>query len=269
MSLIFLIKKNLKKIKLLRNLILAIKLIYYTPKINSKIKFIKNKKILITGANSGIGLELARIMLSNNNKVIAIFNKDSHNLSKLNDKNLTKIKCDLSLLNNIDLIKKKLLNFSPQIIINNAAYFDSNLKFEDYKVTDFFYNLYGGYNVNCFTVLKLIFIFLDRIKKNKISLVLNISSDAGIIGNNKSMGGIIYKSSKSTLNAITKCLSMDLKSYNINIFSFHPGPIKTKSNPDGLISPKVCALKILELVSKNDRKFQGKCINWNEKVIQN
>ena len=56
------------------------------------------------------------------------------------------------------------------------------------------------------------------------------------------MGGIIYKSSKSTLNAITKCLSMDLKSYTINIFSFHPGSIKTKSNPDGLISPKVCAL---------------------------
>jgi FlaA1/EpsC-like NDP-sugar epimerase len=117
MSLIFLIKKNLKKIKLLRNLILSIKLIYYAPKINSKIKFIKNKRILITGANSGIGLELARIMLSNNNKVIAIFHKDSHNLSKLNNKNLIKIKCDLSLLNNIDLIKKKLFKNSSKKLL--------------------------------------------------------------------------------------------------------------------------------------------------------
>jgi short-subunit dehydrogenase len=253
----------------LRDLILSIKVIYYTPKINLKNNFIRNKKILITGANSGIGLELTKILLKNNNKVIAIFNKNSHNLNKLYNKNLIKIKCDLSLFSNLELIKKKLINLSPQIIINNAAYFDSNLKIDEYKAKDFFYNLYRGYNINSFAVLKLIFIFLDIIKKKKISLILNISSDAGIISKNKSTGGIIYKSSKTSLNAITKCLSMDLKSYDINIFSFHPGPIKTKSNPDGLIAPKVCALKIAELINENNRKFQGKCVNWNEKVIQN
>ena len=44
--------------------------------------FVKNKNILITGSNSGIGLALTK-QLVKENKILALVNKDSNNLENL------------------------------------------------------------------------------------------------------------------------------------------------------------------------------------------
>ena len=62
------------------------------------------KNIFITGANSGIGLELTRKFLNLNNKVFATYRKNSENLDKINNKNLTLIKCDQKNLSEIESI---------------------------------------------------------------------------------------------------------------------------------------------------------------------
>ena len=51
-------------------------------------KKIKNQIILITGANSGIGLALTKKFLNLNNTVIATFNHSNENLLKLKNDNL-------------------------------------------------------------------------------------------------------------------------------------------------------------------------------------
>jgi short-subunit dehydrogenase len=269
MNFFILLKYELKKINFLRKFILLVKEIYFRPKLISKKNIINHKRVLITGANSGIGLALTKLLLNNNNFVIALYNKKFNNLSKINNKNLVKIKYDLSSFEDFRSVEKKINSLSPQIIVNNAAYFDKKYSFGNYKSKDFFNNLYKGFNVNSFSILKIVFAIFKKIKKNKIDIILNISSDAGIISKNYSKGGIVYKTSKTTLNAITKCLYLELKEYGINVFALHPGPVKTKSNPHGLISPEICALKIEELLSKNDKRYAGMCIDINEKILQN
>ena len=46
-------------------------------------KKINNQRVLITGANSGIGLALTNKFLDFNNTVIATFNKNNENLLKI------------------------------------------------------------------------------------------------------------------------------------------------------------------------------------------
>ena len=76
-----------------------------------------NKKILILGASSDIGVETVKIFLKNNWNVIAHFNKNSAKLKKIKkiyDDQLTLIKLDLQNLNNI----KKFLKKKKQLIKN-------------------------------------------------------------------------------------------------------------------------------------------------------
>jgi short-subunit dehydrogenase involved in D-alanine esterification of teichoic acids len=254
-----------------RNFIIFFRVKFYSPKLSIKYKnLINNKIILITGTNSGIGLELTKKLLKYNNTVIAFFNKNSNNLNKLKSKKLIKIKCDLSSLSNLDLIRNKIKKFNPEIIVNNAVYTNiiDNINLESVKEDKFFKNYYKSFNVNYFTILKLIFIYFNKIKNNKIKLIINVSSTEGIISNNKLNGSMMYKTTKSSINALTKCLYHSLAKYNVNVFALHPGSVKTKLNPQGFIDVKLCASKILELMTINNKFFNGKLIDINNNVLK-
>ncbi len=83
----------------------------YTRKFNNKKILNPNysgKNIFITGANSGIGLELTKKFLNLNNKVFVTYRNNSENLDKINSKNLTLIKCDQKNLSEIENIKKEI-----------------------------------------------------------------------------------------------------------------------------------------------------------------
>ena len=66
MNFLILLKYQLKKVNFLRNFILFLKRIYFNPKFTSKKNIITNKRVLITGANSGIGLALTKTLLNHN-----------------------------------------------------------------------------------------------------------------------------------------------------------------------------------------------------------
>ena len=94
----------------------------YAKKFKSKkilVSDYSGKNIFITGANSGIGLELTQKFLNMNNKVFATYRNKSENLKKINNKNLTLIQCDQKNLNAIENIKKVIENIPINLLINN------------------------------------------------------------------------------------------------------------------------------------------------------
>ena len=64
---------------------------------------LSNKKILITGSNSGIGLNVYKKIIDKNN-ILAFTNNDSNEIDKLISKKTTVIKCDFSNLENLEMI---------------------------------------------------------------------------------------------------------------------------------------------------------------------
>ena len=70
----------------------------------------------------------------------------------------------------------------------------------------------------------------------------------------------IYRATKAALNSISKNLSIDLNN-NIIVASLHPGSIKTKMNPSGIIEPEICAKQIINFIVDCNESLNGTFID--------
>ncbi len=221
---------------------------------------LQNKNIIITGSNTGIGLELVKKLLVSNN-LLALVNKKFENLKILNEKKMKIIQCDFEENNLPNDLLNEINMFEPNILINCAGSFGfpdqdlSKIEIENYKKV---------LNINVFSPLKLIQISLGS--KN-LKQIVNISSEMGSISNNISGGYYYYRGSKTLLNSISKNLSLDLKNKDINVFCIHPGNVKTKMNSSGIISPDLSAQKIINIISENNPNLSGFFIGINKEII--
>ena len=115
---------GLRKIKNL------IKKFFYTRKFLKKnyLANINNKNVLITGANSGIGLALTKKILSLNNRVLATYRASSENLKYIKDKNLTILKYDQRNISEFESLEEKIKETPIDLIFNCAGVFGGSLK---------------------------------------------------------------------------------------------------------------------------------------------
>lgn len=225
---------------------------------------INNQNIIITGANSGIGLALTKKFLELDNKVFATYNQRKDNLLKLVKDNLKIIQCDQSEINNIDKLKDYISNAPIDIIINNAGIWggkNQNFNKIDYE------NFLKASNINAISILKLSEIILKYSTKNTLKSILNISSQYGSIEHNTTGRDYVYKGTKSMMNSFSKNLSIDLKKdYGVNVVSICPGSVKTKLNPGGILKPEIVALNIINILRDVD-KYNGKFIDLNKNEL--
>ena len=225
---------------------------------------IKNQNIIITGANSGIGLALTEKFIELDNKVFATYNKTNDNLLKLKSNNLKICQCDQSQLDNIDKLKDHVKNIPINIIINNAGVWggkNQNFNKIDYE------NFLKTLNINAISILKLSELVLQHSMKNTLRSILNISSLYGSTEHNTTGKDYVYKGTKSMMNSFSKNLSIDLKrDYGVNVFSICPGSVKTKLNPGGILKPKIAALNIINILVDAD-KHNGKFIDLNKNEL--
>jgi short-subunit dehydrogenase len=237
-------------------------------RIFNKTKNTKNN-ILITGSNSGLGIELVKIFLNKGYRVVAIYNKKSNNLKKIQNKNLFFFKCNLENIQNIRLIKNFYLknqSLYPEIILNNAGFFGGSKQ----SIKDLNYNNFiKAFKINCIAVVKIISLLTVNSKMNQLRTILNISSMISSLEDNYANGNfIIYKASKAALNSITRTFSNVLKEkYKINTFLLHPGNLRTNMNPYGNESAYDAAEIIFKILVSNCSKLNGRFIDLKKKNI--
>lgn len=215
---------------------------------------IKNKNIFVTGANSGIGNSLVRELLILNNKVFATYKLNFDNLRKINNKNLTLIKCDNQNFQEIEMLKNVVINKPINIIINNVGIWGQekqdnieNIRCEDFVNTSI---------INAISIVKIVNIILKNSEKNSLKIIMNISSGGGSITNNTAGNAYVYRATKAMLNSITKTMSIDLfNRFEIISFAIDPGNVQTSMNKNGLLKSDDCAkhlINILDTCSKNE-----------------
>ena len=237
---------------------------FYISKAKIIANKINNQNIIITGANSGIGLDITKKFLELDNKVFATYNQRKDNLLKLAKDNLKIIQCDQSEINNIDKLKDYISDAPINIIINNAGIWggkNQNFNKIDYE------NFLKASNINAISILKLSEIILKYSTKNTLKSILNISSQYGSIEHNTTGRDYVYKGTKSMMNSFSKNLSIDLKKdYGVNVVSICPGSVKTKLNPGGILNPEIVALNIINILRDVD-KYNGKFIDLNKNEL--
>lgn len=187
------------------------------------------KCILITGANKGIGFEIARQLSKLGHRVI-ISGRDNTRLNeakqKFDEENLTveHLIMDVGDSHSIsaaaEVLRKK--NIQLDVLINNAAIL---LKTDQHILQDDGETLQQTLNVNSIGPLRVCKAFLPLIADR--GRIINISSGGGSMTDPVGGWSPAYCVSKTLLNSITRQLAYELSSQQISVNAMCPGWVKT------------------------------------------
>ena len=224
---------------------------------------INKKNILITGANSGIGLALVKRLIKLDNNVLATYRDNCDNLKAIENHNLSIVKFDQKKIDESEELEKKIKNTSINLVINCAGVFGTT-SFEDQQIEKLDFKKFEEVlMVNSISILKIMQIILNnKLSQKNLEILVNITSDAGSIGLNNQGNAYMYRTSKSALNSITKNMSIDLNSrFKTIVFAVDPGNVQTGMNPGGILKADECAKLIINLMSSNVKLINGKFVN--------
>ncbi|MDR9468011.1 SDR family oxidoreductase [Marinospirillum sp.] len=216
---------------------------------------------VITGANRGIGLELARHYASEGYAVVGVCRQASDELKAVASEVIEGV--DVTQQEGIAEIMTSLNGKKIDLLINNAGLLaDEKLGELDLD------SIRQQMEINAYAPLKVTEALLPNLKEG--SKVALITSRMGSIADNDSGGRYGYRASKAALNAFGKSLSVDLKPQGIAVALLHPGFVKTRMvNFGGLITPEEAAqglaARIADLNLENTGSFwhsNGELLPW-------
>jgi NAD(P)-dependent dehydrogenase (short-subunit alcohol dehydrogenase family) len=191
---------------------------------------------LVTGANRGIGLEIAKQLAEIGFKVIlsardAKMGESVTNELKNNGNDVIFHVLDVTKESSIENIVQfgQKMEGKIDVLINNAAILlDSNQTAISIS-SDLLRNVL---ETNLIGPLRLCQEVIPLMKKNAYGRIVNISSGMGAF--NEMAGGYpSYRISKTALNAMTKILAAELSGSNILINSMCPGWVRTEMGGPG------------------------------------
>ena len=224
-------------------------------------------RIVITGANRGIGLELVRQCLARADTVIATARNpgDAAALGALASPSLTVLACDVGNDASVRAFAAKVTG-PVDALINNAGVMGSMTSLQDIDFED----VQKTYAINALGPLRVTGALLPNLRLSQVKKVLHVTSGMGSIGDNASGGAYGYRMSKAALNMGVRSMATDLKAEGILVAVINPGWVKTDMGGQGAqIDVATSAAGILTqletLSAKNSGEFldfQGKRWPW-------
>ena len=223
-----------------------------------------SQRVLVTGTNRGIGLELCRQLKQRGDEVIATCRKASKELKELDVEIIEGV--EVSDPRSLSVLAGKLNGRKIDWLINNAG-IAGGLGLSDIDV-DAIESFKRMYEVNSLGPLLTTQTLLNNLSEG--SKVGIITSRMGSLADNDSGGSYAYRMSKAAVNAAGKSLSIDLKSKGISVGILHPGYVRTDmTNHNGLMDTDESASGLLarmdELNLNNTGSFwhsNGDLLPW-------
>ncbi len=176
---------------------------------------LENNTVLITGGSSGIGLELAKVLVAKNNKVLIC----GRNLEKLTQAKaqipeIEFFQCDISKPDESEKLAKWVKDTYPACnnLINNAAIVNKIDFFDDKKSIEL---AEIEYETNLLAPIRLIKLLYPTLKTHNSSVIINITT--GLIYAPRVIYPF-YNSSKSALHSFTQTLRIRLKNEKTEVF---------------------------------------------------
>jgi len=204
--------------------------------------------ILITGASSGIGLQLCKQYHDSGKRVIATCRKSTPVLKDVGVKIIENI--DITSSDDCHRLHEALRNETLDILINNAGVL-FNETLEDMN----FQNIQRQIDVNAIAPLRVTHSLLDCMHPG--SKVVMITSRMGSIDDNDSGAYYGYRMSKAALNMAGTSLAKDLSKENIAVGLLHPGLVRTKMTGFNGSSTQDAAKNLIERISEISMENSG------------
>ncbi|MGH3556164.1 MAG: SDR family NAD(P)-dependent oxidoreductase [Mycobacterium sp.] len=185
------------------------------------------KKVVVTGAGSGIGKEFTRLYLEDGSRVLAVSLLQTE-LDQLAEdlgfgaSRLQTLRMDLAKPDAAAALLQWCQDndWFPDTLINNAGFacFGDAVDLATERVANML-------ELNVITLTMTSMLFGRQMKERRRGAILNVGSTAGMI---PSVRMASYGASKSYVNTFTYALAAELKPYGVTVTCLTPGATQTK-----------------------------------------
>ncbi|NLW10230.1 MAG: SDR family oxidoreductase [Firmicutes bacterium] len=212
--------------------------------------------VLITGAGRGIGLALTKEFLAAGYRVFAGVRKTYHLLEKEKEQypaDLILVPLDVTDMASVRAAAAQVSAATPalEILVNNAGVYlgDKTRPLEELDLED--NHLQQTMEVNAFGPLRVVQQFLPLLAAGEKKIIINISSEAGSIGDCWRKQEYAYAMSKAALNMQTRILHNYLSPRGFKVRALHPGWVRTDmGGKEADLDPATSAAGIFNLIQK-------------------
>lgn len=182
-------------------------------------------KVLITGATSGIGLELAKIMAQKGHPLVIVsrdktaLETTAAMLAKTYGIEVEIAVADLSVAGSGLKLYERLKNKDIHILVNNAGvgyvadFFDGDIAKNQSMA-----------QLNMMSVMDLCYYFGRDFLEHRQGKILNIASIAAFV---PGPAQPVYYATKSFVRSFSRALAYNLRATNVSVTTLHPGVTKT------------------------------------------
>jgi NAD(P)-dependent dehydrogenase (short-subunit alcohol dehydrogenase family) len=189
---------------------------------------IKGRKVLITGASSGIGLETALKIGDAGGEVLLVSRtreKLEEVAGRVEERGGTAHvhPCDLSDLDDIDRLAEEVLreHGGIDVLVNNAG---RSIRRSVARSYDRFHDFERTMQLNYFGALKLILAFLPGMRERRSGHIINVSS-IGVQTNTPRFSA--YVASKAALDAFSRCVAPEVVADNVKFTTIYMPLVRT------------------------------------------
>ena len=224
----------------------------------------ENKKILITGASSGLGRELAHQFAQKGNVELILVARRKEALEKVAKKCETfdnvKTRVFSVDIGSQDQVEQLLSTITDIDILINGAGYGIMKDFSEFCDAD----VVNMFDTNVIGTIQLTTEIAKRMRERKSGTIVTIASIAGKIATPKSS---VYSATKFALIGYFNALRLELKKDNVHVMTVNPGPVATnffniadedksyqKSLGGETLTPKLVVGKIIKGIDMKKRE---------------
>jgi len=221
--------------------------------------------VLITGANRGIGLELARQYANDGWQVVGTARRPDA-ADDLRELDVRIVQLDVTDQHSVDKMIEELDGQAIDLLINNAGILPPvhSINEIDFEV---FNQVLAVNTVGPIRVTKAL---LPNLQAGEMKMIINTTSELGSLAGNTRGGFYAYRESKAALNMFTRSLAAELKADGFTCIVIHPGWVQTDmGGPNATTSVPASAAGIREVIANLTAAdtgtywtFEGQNLPW-------
>ena len=222
--------------------------------------------VLITGANRGIGLELAKHYAARGDRVLACCRQPdtAGELGKLakSNANVRVLGVHVADGQSVAKLKAAIGAAAIDVLINNAGMGGPSAQNQSLANMDF-----DGwaevFAVNTMAPLRMLQAFRPNLKAARAPKAVTITSQMGALSLDMTMM-YAYCSSKAAVNKVMRLASQELTADGIAVALIHPGWVRTDmGGPQASLSVDESAAGIVATIDRLDLAHTGAFLKWN------
>ncbi|MDH3283128.1 MAG: SDR family oxidoreductase [Acidobacteriota bacterium] len=209
--------------------------------------------VVITGANRGLGLELARQFGAKGYRVVGTARKPEA-AKELRALGARVEQLDVADSESVRALAARLGELSVDVLVNNAGILVREGGIEEIDVD----SIARSFEVNSLGPMRVTQALLPHLRLGKKKLVVQITSRMGSIAQNEG-GYYAYRASKAALNMLNRSLAAELGGEGFTCVVLHPGWVRTDmGGPNARLSPEESVSGIIRVMDGLTREDSGR-----------